>query len=179
VSPDNLWVASASETTNMVHWIDTKTNAIVENTLVDPRPRALGFTVDSQQLWVTSEMAGTLMILDVKTKQIVKTIKFDVQGVTADKIQPVGVVIDKDRKRGYVALGPANRVAVINAQTFEVEKYLLVGQRVWNLAFSPDQKRLYTTNGTSNDISLIDLETQTVTKSIGVGTYPWGVAVKP
>jgi len=78
-----------------------------------------------------------------------------------------------------VALGPANRVAVINAQTFEVEKYLLVGQRVWNLAFSPDQKRLYTTNGTSNDISLIDLETQTVTKSIGVGTYPWGVAVKP
>jgi len=179
VSPDNLWVASASETTNMVHWIDTKTNAIVENTLVDPRPRALGFTADSQQLWVTSEMAGTLMILDVKTKQIIKTIKFDVQGVTADKIQPVGVVIDKDRKRGYVALGPANRVAVINAQTFEVEKYLLVGQRVWNLAFSPDQKRLYTTNGTSNDISLIDLETQTVTKSIGVGTYPWGVAVKP
>jgi PQQ-dependent catabolism-associated beta-propeller protein len=163
----------------MVHWIDTKTNAIVENTLVDPRPRALGFTADSQQLWVTSEMAGTLMILDVKTKQIIKNIKFDVQGITSDKIQPVGVVIDKDRKRGYVALGPANRVAVINAQTFEVEKYLLVGQRVWNLAFSPDQKRLYTTNGTSNDISLIDLETQTVTKSVGVGTYPWGVAVKP
>jgi YVTN family beta-propeller protein len=55
----------------------------------------------------------------------------------------------------------------------------LVGQRVWNLAFSPDQKRLYTTNGTSNDMSIIDLETQTVTKSVGVGTYPWGVAVKP
>jgi len=88
----------------MVHWIDAKTNAIVENTLVDPRPRALGFTADSQQLWVTSEMAGTLMILDANTKQIIKTIKFDVQGVTADKIQPVGVVIDKDRKRGYVAL---------------------------------------------------------------------------
>ncbi|MGZ8193483.1 MAG: hypothetical protein ACXWTW_08030, partial [Methylobacter sp.] len=72
-----------------------------------------------------------------------------------------------------------NRVAVINAQSFEVEKYLLVGQRVWNLAFSPDQKRLYTTNGISNDISIIDLESQTVTKSVGVGNYPWGVAVKP
>ncbi|MDD1633097.1 MAG: hypothetical protein LUP91_12935, partial [Methylococcaceae bacterium] len=173
------WLVSASETTNMVHWIDTKTNAIVENTLVDPRPRAVSFTADSQQAWVTSEMAGTLMILDAKTKQIIKTIKFEVSGVTADKIQPVGVVIDKDRARGYVALGPANRVAVINAQTFEVEKVLLVGQRVWNLAFSPDQKRLYTTNGVSNDISIIDLENQTVTKSIGVGNYPWGVAVKP
>ena len=119
------------------------------------------------------------MILDAKTQQIIKTIKFEVSGVTADKIQPVGVIIDKDSNRGYVALGPANRVAVINAKTFEVEKTLLVGQRVWNLAFSPDQKRLYTTNGTSNDISIIDLDTQTVTKSVGVGNYPWGVVAKP
>ena len=119
------------------------------------------------------------MVLDVKTKQPIKTIKLAVEGVTFDKIQPVGVMIDKERKRAYIALGPANRVAVINAQTYQIEKVLLVGQRVWNLAFSPDQKRLYTTNGTSNDISIIDLDTQTVTKSVGVGTYPWGVAVKP
>jgi YVTN family beta-propeller protein len=70
-------------------------------------------------------------------------------------------------------------VAVINAQTFTVEKYLLVGQRVWNLAFSPDQKRLYTTNGRSHDISIIDLLEHKVTKSIAVGRFPWGVAVKP
>jgi YVTN family beta-propeller protein len=76
-------------------------------------------------------------------------------------------------------LGPANRVAVIDAQQLTVENTLLVGQRVWNLAFSPDQQRLYTTNGVSNDISIIDLPSQTVTKSIEVGTYPWGVAVKP
>jgi len=68
---------------------------------------------------------------------------------------------------------------VVNAETLEVEKFLLVGQRVWNLAFSPDQQRLYTTNGVSNDLSIIDLPSLTVTKSVGVGTYPWGVAVKP
>jgi YVTN family beta-propeller protein len=76
-------------------------------------------------------------------------------------------------------MGPANRVAVINAQTLAVEKFILVGERVWNLAFSPDQKRLYTTNGASNDMSIIDLEQHKVTKSIAVGRYPWGVAVKP
>jgi PQQ-dependent catabolism-associated beta-propeller protein len=178
-SPDNQWVASASETTNMVHWINTKTLEIVDNTLVDPRPRAVAFTADSQQLWVTSEIAGSLTILDVKTKKILKTVKLTVQGVTAEKIQPVGIVIDKNRRFGYVAMGTANRVAVINAQTFAVEKYLLVGQRVWNLAFSPDQKRLYTTNGISNDISIIDVDNQKVTKSIGVGRYPWGVVAKP
>ncbi|MBT5967112.1 MAG: hypothetical protein HOG60_07450, partial [Gammaproteobacteria bacterium] len=69
--------------------------------------------------------------------------------------------------------------AVVNAQTYQVEKYLLVGARVWNLAFSPDQLRLYTTNGVSHDISIIDLAEHKVTKSIAVGRYPWGVAVKP
>ncbi len=152
VSPNNKWVVSASETTNMIHWIDAKTNKIVENTLVDARPRAASFTADNTQLWVTSEMAGTLMILDVATKQIIKKIELDIQGLSSDKIQPVSVVIDKERRWGYVAIGTANRVAVINAQTLEVEKFLLVGQRVWNLAFSPDQTRLYTTNGRSNDV---------------------------
>jgi YVTN family beta-propeller protein len=146
---------------------------------VDARPRAVSFTSDNKQLWVTSEMAGTLMVLDVATKQIIKKIKLDISGLTADKIQPVGVVIDKEQRWGYVAIGPANRVAVINAQTLAVEKFLLVGQRVWNLAFSPDQKRLYTTNGRSNDVSIINLENHTVMKSVGVGRFPWGVVSKP
>ena len=124
-------------------------------------------------------MAGTTMVLDANTRQVVKTIRFEIPGVSNDLIQPVGVVIDQNRDKAYVALGPANRVAMINAQTLEVEKYFMVGQRVWNLAFSPDQKRLYTTNGVSNDISIIDLEKQQVVKSIGVGRYPWGIAVKP
>ena len=77
-----------------------------------------------------------------------------------------------------MALGPANRVAVIDAQDLEVEDYLLVGQRVWQLAFSPDEKFLYTTNGVSNDISVIDVEDEKVVKSVAVGSFPWGVAVK-
>jgi YVTN family beta-propeller protein len=77
-----------------------------------------------------------------------------------------------------VALGPANRVAVIDAQSFEVEEYLLVGQRVWQLALSPDEQFLYATNGISNDISVIDVEELEVVKSVPVGREPWGVAVK-
>jgi YVTN family beta-propeller protein len=48
VSPDEKWVASASEATNMVHWINRKTLKVEGNTLVDPRPRGLSFTSDSQ-----------------------------------------------------------------------------------------------------------------------------------
>jgi YVTN family beta-propeller protein len=60
-----------------------------------------------------------------------------------------------------------------------VKKYLLVGQRVWHLAFSLDSKRLYTANGVSNDISIIDVDDLKVTKSVPVGAAPWGVVVAP
>ncbi|OQK16807.1 hypothetical protein AU255_02560 [Methyloprofundus sedimenti] len=178
VSPDEKWVVSASEATNMVHWINRKTLTVEDNTLVDPRPRGLSFSADSKRLWVTSEMGGTVTVLDVASRTKVKTINFEIPGVSADKIQPVGIIVDKENHWALVALGPANRVALINAQSLEVENYFLVGQRVWNLAFSPDQKRVYSTNGVSNDISIIDLNLMKVTKSIAVGRYPWGLVVK-
>jgi len=90
----------------------------------------------------------------------------------------VGARITSNGNQAFVALGPANRVAVIDAQTFEVEKYLLVGQRVWQLAFSPDETLLFTTNGVSNDVSVIDVGKLKTIKSITVGRFPWGVVTK-
>ncbi len=79
----------------------------------------------------------------------------------------------------FVALGPANRVAVIDTATFEVVKYLLVGQRVWQMAFTPDGKKLLDHQR--------HLERRLghrrcrlkVVKSIRTGRYPWGVVVAP
>jgi YVTN family beta-propeller protein len=116
-------------------------------------------------------------VIDPQTRKIIKKISFEIRGVRAEAIQPVGVAVTRDGKWAYVALGPANRVALVNAETFEVEKYFLVGQRVWQLAFTPDEKLLFTTNGVSNDVSVIDVEKRRVRKSIGVGRFPWGLAV--
>ena len=92
-------------------------------------------------------------------------------------IQPVGVRVTKDGTKAFVALGPANRVAVIDGKTLEVEKYLLVGKRVWQLAFTPDETLLFATNGNSNDVSVIDVQSLKVIKSIPTGNAPWGVAI--
>ena len=100
-------------------------------------------------------------------------------GVPDEALQPVGVRVTSDGSKVFVALGPANRVAVVDGKTWEVLDYLLVGQRVWQLAFTPDEKYLYTTNGISNDVSVIDVEALEVVKSIPVGEQPWGVAVSP
>jgi PQQ-dependent catabolism-associated beta-propeller protein len=162
----------------MAHFIDVETHEITHNVLVDQRPRVATFTADGAEVWVSSEIGGTVSVIDNQTREIKHKIGFEIPGVPAESIQPVGVAVKSDRSKAFVALGPANRVAVVDAQSLEVTDYLLVGQRVWQLAFSPDEKFLYTTNGVSNDISVIDVEAEKVTKSVAVGAMPWGVAVK-
>jgi len=179
LSPDGKYLVNTSETTNMAHVIDTAKREVVANVLVDSRPRRAVWTADGAQFWVSAEIGGTVSVVDAGNYKIVKRIPFAVPGVPNEAIQPVGIAITRDRRLAFVALGPANRVAVIDAQRYEVTRYLLVGQRVWSLAFNPDQSRVYTTNGVSNDISVIDVGSLKVIKSIPVGQLPWGVVSRP
>ena len=117
---------------------------------------------------MSSETGANVSVLDAKTRQVVKVIDFEIPGIRAEAIQPVGVRITGDGKLAFVALGPASRVAVIDTEAFEVKKYLLVGQRVWQLAFSPGESKLFTTSGVSNDVSVIDAKRLKVVKSITV-----------
>jgi PQQ-dependent catabolism-associated beta-propeller protein len=163
----------------MAHFINLKTRQVEDSVLVDQRPRVAQFTNDGRQVWVSSEIGGTVSVIDLASRKVLKKISFQIPGIRKESIQPVGIKLSKDGKRAFVALGPAARVAVVDTATLEIEKYLLVGQRVWNLAFSPDERRMFTTNGVSNDMSVIDLERLRVIKSVQVGRMPWGVVVRP
>ena len=162
----------------MVHWIYTATNQNFANTIVGARPRSAYFTKDDSKLWVSAEIGGTVHVFDVKTQTELKQINFSIKGIHKDRIQPVGIVLLKEAPYAFVALGPANHVAVINTDTYEVEDYILVGRRVWQLGFDANESRLLTTNGVSSDVSVIDTQSHKVIKTIKVGRFPWGVAVK-
>lgn len=178
VSPDGSLVITTSETTNMAHWIDTKTHQLVANTLVDSRPRHAEFTRRTNELWVSAEIGGTVSIFDVASKTEKAKISFAIPGVNKDLIQPVGFKFTPDEKTAFVALGPANHLAVVDMTTYKVRKYILVGRRVWHMAFDRDHKRLFTTNGVSGDVTVVDVARETAIKSIKVGRFPWGVALR-
>jgi PQQ-dependent catabolism-associated beta-propeller protein len=179
VSPDAKVLICTSETTSMVHFIDTATHEITANLLVGSRPRFSAYKSDGSELWVTSEIGGALSIIDPATRQLKQTVSFEIPGLRSEAIQPVGINLTKNGKLGFIDLGPANRVAVVDGVTHTVLKYLLVGQRVWHGAFTPDEKYLLVANGVSNDVSVIDVANQRVIKSIQVGELPWGVAFGP
>lgn len=179
-SPDGKVFVNTSETTNMAHFISTDTHESIADVLVDSRPRVAKYNHAGTQVWVSAEIGGTVSVIDTQDGyKIIKKISFSIPGVKPEAIQPVGIKLLKDDSKAFIALGPANRIAVIDTKTFEVEKYLLVGQRVWNLEFTPDEKLALTTNGVSGDVSVIDLSSLKVIKSIKVGQFPWGVAIAP
>jgi PQQ-dependent catabolism-associated beta-propeller protein len=161
----------------MAHFIDTTTREVVANVLVDARPRFAEFKRDGSELWVSSEIGGTVSVIDPAKHVVTGKITFSVPGLRSEAIQPVGISMTKDGKTAFIALGPANRVAIVDAASHTVLKYLLVGQRVWHMAFTPEEKYLLVTNGVSNDVSVIDVAAQKVIKSIQVGELPWGITI--
>jgi PQQ-dependent catabolism-associated beta-propeller protein len=177
INPDGNILINTSETTNMAHFIDTTTREVVANVLVDARPRFAEFKRDGSELWVSSEIGGTVSVIDPAKHVVTGKITFSVPGLRSEAIQPVGISMTKDGKTAFIALGPANRVAIVDAASHTVVKYLLVGQRVWHMAFTPEEKYLLVTNGVSNDVSVIDVAAQKVIKSIQVGELPWGITI--
>ncbi|MGU3541189.1 beta-propeller fold lactonase family protein, partial [Methylobacterium sp. A54F] len=123
-------------------------------TPVGQRPRHAEFSADGRRLWVSSEIGGTVSVIDVASRQVVQTIAFAIKGVSGDRIQPVGITLSRDGGRAFVALGPSDRVAVIDTASFAVLNYILVGRRVWHLALTPEGDRLLTTNGVSGDVTV-------------------------
>jgi PQQ-dependent catabolism-associated beta-propeller protein len=176
VSPSGEVAVATSETTNMVHFIKLDNFDIFDNVLVAARPRVAEFSPDGQKLWVTSEVGGIASVIDLRTRKVEKEIRFEIQGVNTQHIQPVGVRFTKDGKTAFIALGPANRIAVVDTATAAIKKYVLVGQRVWHMALTPDDQLLFTTNGGSNDVTVINVGSLTPVKSIKVGRQPWGAA---
>ena len=122
VSPDGKTIVNTSETTNMAHFLDYETRKMVAGVLVDARPRVAMFKHDGSEVWVSSELGGTVSVIDPVKHVVTHKISFEVQGLRAEAIQPVGIRFTNDDATAFVALGPANRVAVIDAKTYKVEK---------------------------------------------------------
>ncbi len=91
----------------------------------------------------------------------------------------MGVKFSTDGKLAFVALGRANRIAVIDTSTYETLNLILVGQRPWHMDFNADHTKLFTANGLSNDVTVIDVASQKAERSIPVGRLPWGLVIKP
>jgi YVTN family beta-propeller protein len=70
--------------------------------------------------------------------------------------------------------GDAN-VSMVDTATFKVVENIPIGQRPWNMTFSPDGEKLYVAAGRSGSISVVNVASRKMVKEIPTGKLPWGV----
>ena len=162
---------------NVVHVIDLGSKKVSKNIKVGKRPRRFVMSPDGSELWVTNELDATVSVVDTKTHTEKQKIKFEVKGMRAADITPVGMAINPDGKSMWVGLGRANHVAEVDVASKAVKNQILVGKRAWGLGFTPDGKTLFVANGLSDDMTLIDTASGKALKTVPAGRVPHTILV--
>jgi len=176
-SVDGKYVFVTSEVADMVHVVDRATAAVAKNIIVGTRPRRFVVTPDGAELWVSDELSSEVHVIDVASLEIKTVLSFIPPGFRPEDVTPVGMAITRDGSKVLVSLGRANHVAIVDAKTFEVLEYVLVGSRAWDVALSSDEQTAYVANGLSDDITVVDMASMTPVQSIAVGRTPHSIRV--
>ena len=171
-SPNGKYIYVTSEGTNSIIIINTKSYEVENEILVGNRPRRGVFVKNGKEYWVSNELNGSVSIIDTKTQKVSKEIKFSIKGIRNQNITPVDFAYSNKNKKVYVTLGSANHVAIVDVETYNIEKYILAGARVWGAALTADEKELIVTNGNSDDITIINLKKLVASSSVAVGKTP-------
>ena len=160
-----------------IHLIDAENGHVLQDVVVGTRPRRFAATPDGKELWVSTELSGEVYIIDRHKFEVSGKIEFLPPGMRKTDVTPVGLVLTKDGKTGFVTLGHAAHVAIVDVPSRKVLGYILVGKRAWGITLSRDERTLFVANGLGDDVTIIDVRTRKATISVPVGRVPWGVII--
>jgi len=160
----------SNETSNEVHFVDTVSATIVGKVAVPRNPRGMRFTADSRRLYVASEQAHVVSVIDVEQRTLIKS-------VPTGGERPVDIILSPDGARLYVSHGASGDVRILDAATLQLVTTIPVGPRAWWMAITPDNRFIYVTVGRANEVVVIDTGSNTVAARIPAGALPWGVAL--
>jgi YVTN family beta-propeller protein len=92
---------------------------------------------------------------------------------------PVGIAVNPNTKKVYVANEYSNTVSVLDTEADKVQDRINVGIFPYGIDINPLNNRVYVTNRGSNTVSVIDGSINSKLADITVGKSPVGVVVNP
>jgi YVTN family beta-propeller protein len=148
IAPDGreVWVTNRSADTISV--IDTDLLEVVETLPCASFPIRLKFTPDGRHVLVSNARSGDVAVFDAAERRELRRIPMKRQAVsdTSERLfgdtlgqgpVPVGILIEPQGRRAYVAGTNADVVAVVDLQRWEVTGYLTAGKEPDGLGHSP------------------------------------------
>ena len=111
--------------------IDTETASVVFRINVGIDPVALALRPDGREIWVANHVSDTISVIDTDPRsffyhQVIATIQdVDVDSLQTNFDEPIGIAF-ADSSKAYVALGPSNRIAIIDVESRTVYDHLTI-----------------------------------------------------
>ena len=135
-------------------------------------PLAINSFVNAEYIFVSNENSDTIAVLDLNTKELIKTIK------TGGR--PRDLKFNKDFSRLYAVVSEENHILEIDTKKIEIVRTINTGDDPEIFDIDVENKIIAVSNEDDNELTIIDLETKKIVESIkDVGVEPEGVNFTP
>jgi DNA-binding beta-propeller fold protein YncE len=154
-TPDGRWAIVVAEADRQLDFRNPSTMAL-HHALATPQCSGIDhmdYTANGRYALVSCEFAGRMIVVDLRSERIVKTIEL------ARGAMPQDVKISPDGRTFYVADMALNGVWLIDARTMRVERFELTGAGAHGLYPSRDAKVLYVSNRLEGSITVLSFAT--------------------
>ena len=155
-TPDGRWAIVVAEADRQLDFRNPRTMA-PHYALATPQCVGvdhMDYTANGRYALVSCEFAGRMIVVDLRSERIVKTIEL------AHGAMPQDVKLSPDGRTFYVADMALNGVWLIDARTMRVERFELTGAGAHGLYPSRDAKVLYVSNRQEGSITVLSFATR-------------------
>ncbi len=159
-TPDGRYAIAVAERLQQLDFLDSKSMKL-DHALDVPCEGVdhLDYTADGRYLLASCEFGGSLVEVDVKRENVVRTVEL------APAAMPQDVKLSPDGKVFYVADMQAGGVWIIDAHTFKKLGFVKTGAGAHGLYPSRDARDLYVSNRTAGSVSVLSFKTRKVVKT--------------
>jgi len=140
ITPDGkeVWVSNSRE--NTISVINTETNEVIDTLTTGNEAMRLKFSIDGKYCFVPNSKDGVIRVYNQKTKEQIEVIEIPGKKNLVDRLlyhtpRPVGILMHPNGKYIFVANSNADKVEVIDIQTFEIVCNIGTGRVPDGLAF--------------------------------------------
>ncbi|HVS00901.1 MAG TPA: hypothetical protein VMW27_30050, partial [Thermoanaerobaculia bacterium] len=141
---------------NSVTVVDAATLQVL-GTLESPKfPIRAKATPDGRWMLVTNAQSGDMSVFSVADRKLVRRVPFEVKvaetdgrlmGDFAGSSVPIGVLIDPEGRRAYVAHANGDRISVVDLKTWKVTGSLTAGKEPDGMGYSKLDVKAGSTSG--------------------------------
>lgn len=170
-SRDGRTLFTANMASSTIGIIEPRSDGTSAQTLVSVgrTPEGLDLTPDGRQLWTANAEGGSVSIIDVATRKLVRTFDIGTQRSNRLKFTPDGTL-------ALVSDITTGELVIIDVKSQTVKKRLPIGRTACGILVVPDGLRAYVAAAGERKLVVINLKSLTVTGQVSTGGGPDGMA---